>query len=226
MPTCLLCSREFSQLEIDQGIRVDHAQSGRILMTRFTNGNLHQFSIEKKKLKPPVPRGAFVVSPKNPEAPPEEVATIPEAQSVEDLAQTLTDHFENPTGQDVGPHYTEPAKQAPAEQRHGRNAVEEIGNRLEGIVVHNVQTADVGHGFIRLLKYGRGERAGLFFRSDSIIKGDLIGLGCKVRCLVCPSLPPGKPDLQAREIEVLEIDAPEFKSGKSCRTKIYEREED
>jgi hypothetical protein len=102
--------------------------------------------------------------------------------------------------------------------------VEEIGERLEGIVVHYVQTTDVGHGFIRLLKYERGERAGLFFRSDRIIQGSLVGLGVKVRCLVCPPLP-GKPDLQAQEIEVLELDPQEFKSGKSGRTKIYEREE-
>jgi hypothetical protein len=104
MPISLLCVREFSQLEIDQGIRVEHASSGRILLARFKNGNIHQFKLAKKQKPNPVPKGAFVAPPPAPtpdeaapilavtEATPETVGEQP-PQGVETLAQDLDAHF-------------------------------------------------------------------------------------------------------------------------------------
>jgi hypothetical protein len=245
MPICLLCTREFSQLEIDQGVRVEHSSSGRILLTRFPSGLLHQFKISKEKLQP-LPRGAFI-SPKAVEhvervpesveaplvstavetlaieVPVDETPQDVEVPGVESMAHSLNEHFQNPEtyNTELEAEPEQPARKA--NSFHDVNPVEELGNVVEGIVVSYREGS--ASGFIRITKWGR-ERSGIFFRSDDIVRGAFVGFGVRVKCLVSEPLP-GRAALTAREIEILELEPEESRkksTKESGKTKIYDRE--
>jgi hypothetical protein len=196
MPVCLLCTREFSQEEISDGVVIQHAGSNRIKLVRFS-GLIHQFKAERKTVTK-IPKGAFVaakpvVSPPVSEILPEvavpETAVTPD---VETLAQALESHFHpDPPEQSVQSEIVETAD------------ADEFKECVVVWLKKDLPSRKLPFGLARPLRSKRHARDGYVFKFDDVVTEGMetIRVGTRVRGRVIEA-DPGKTSMRLIDIEV------------------------